>query len=132
MKTYKIKHVDSGLYYQPNYRKKIDNKYVKCNLGKTGKVYNKRPTLKHIEFYNDVYGRLIKRVEDEFEIVQYNTTIEKLDKIRVFVYDCPLDKDNYEIDLKNGIVRLKPFKGTTQTCYDSGLLYYLCKFACKI
>lgn len=46
MKTYKLKHIATGLYYTPVRWKKIGNTYVKTNLSETGKTYiNKRPPI---------------------------------------------------------------------------------------
>ncbi len=49
MKCYRIKHLPTGLYYRPS--SEVKNQfgcYVKTNLSKTGKIYPRRPTLKHI------------------------------------------------------------------------------------
>ena len=52
MKCYRIKHIPSGLYFKPSYQKTINQNghrcWVKSNLSKLGKVYNKMPTLKYI------------------------------------------------------------------------------------
>jgi hypothetical protein len=50
MNTYRIKHLPTGLYYRPSRELYVKGnnpigKYVKYNLSKVGKVYNKKPTL---------------------------------------------------------------------------------------
>jgi len=46
MKTYKLKHIATGLYYTPVKWKKIGDTYVQTNLSKTGKTYiNRKPPI---------------------------------------------------------------------------------------
>jgi hypothetical protein len=63
---HRIRHIPTGLFYRPSTEVKIKgvrvsdgqrlSVYTKTNLSKSGKVYNRRPTLKHISgsIYNHV------------------------------------------------------------------------------
>ena len=83
MKFYKIRHVPTGMYYQPTKGCGSD----KTNLSKNGKVYQTKPSLKHLDHG---YRRIIKGetryqnksirlpfVKSEWEIVEFEV-IEKV------------------------------------------------------
>lgn len=54
MKFYKIRHIETGMFYQP-----VKGRFssTKTNLSKNGKIYNNKPSLKHIDHG---YNMLIK------------------------------------------------------------------------
>lgn len=55
MKLYRIKHIPTGLYYQPNrHIKNLTGEYIKSNLSNKGKIYHMKPSLPWIgsEYYN--------------------------------------------------------------------------------
>lgn len=86
MKFYKIRHMPTGLFYQP-VKGRFDAE--KTNLSKNGKVYHKKPTLKHISHhichsvkdesveYWKRRSYQIKFVKSEWEIIEF-TVIEKV------------------------------------------------------
>lgn len=70
-KVYRIKHLDSGLYYCPS-RLVLSNKNTMCksNLSKQGKVYTKRPCLDWVSLiYSHLNpGVLIETKYSDWEI----------------------------------------------------------------
>jgi hypothetical protein len=80
MKTYRLKHLPTGLYYIPSRKVvvKKENKrdFVKSNLSKNGKVYLKKPTLKYIgpTFYN--HTKLILQEHEYSRYVYHKPTLD--------------------------------------------------------
>jgi len=83
MKVYRIRHIPSGLYYCPARHVKVPNQeygWIKSNLSKTGKLYPRKPSLKHIGrlYYNHLLATGEKGEksptapfrEEEWEIVE--------------------------------------------------------------
>jgi hypothetical protein len=79
MVAYRILHKPTGLFYCPSREIKakiLDHhgetreRYVKSNLSKTGKVYLKRPTLKHIG--SIIYTHM---VTNESQLDSYKTCV---------------------------------------------------------
>lgn len=83
MKFYKIRHIPTGLFYQPT---KGHFSWEKTNLSENGKVYTKKPSLKHINQGYNVIHKIkeypYKRSEfkrfdsSEWEIIEY-VVVEK-------------------------------------------------------
>jgi len=89
MKIYKIKHLETGLYYIPSRRVKVgsdrNTTYSKSNLSKKGKIYSSYPSLAWCEriyshtpliggisgdcSYNRPYVSLKKTTPEEWEVV---------------------------------------------------------------
>jgi hypothetical protein len=75
MKTYRIKHLPTGLYYHPSSEVQIKigakTHRTKTNLGKKGKIYPMLPTLKWIS--NSYYNH-VQRVSDKMlELLESST-----------------------------------------------------------
>lgn len=72
---HRIKHLPTGLFYRPSSEATIKGirpadgqrrqTHTKTNLSKTGKVYNHRPTLKHVA------GRIYNHVEAQRLFIEY-------------------------------------------------------------
>ena len=64
LKLFRIKHIPTGMYYCPNRHIQIrhngEKKYVKSNLSKKGKIYQKKPSLSWIGhvYYNHLTGSM--------------------------------------------------------------------------
>lgn len=63
MKVYRIKHIETGLYYRPC----VGVGKFKTNLGLKGKVYLTKPTNKHCVFENNYLINV-----SEIQIKKYN------------------------------------------------------------
>lgn len=86
MKFYKILHKPTGMYYQPV---KGRFSYQKTNLSKNGKIYQNKPSLKHLSHgynmrvenpYPNKYphekkvSKFFKFVEFEWEIIEFEVS----------------------------------------------------------
>jgi hypothetical protein len=83
MIVYRIKHIPTGMYYCPSREIQVATadgrrRYVKSNLSRNGKLYNKKPSLLFVgkAFYNHMAskGETITEqfVEDQWRIEEVN------------------------------------------------------------
>ena len=77
MTVYRIKHIPTGMYFCPSRQIQVATmdgrkRYVKSNLSRNGKLYNKMPTLLYIgdRFYNHMASRG-ETVTQEFHEAQW-------------------------------------------------------------
>lgn len=75
MQAFRVRHIDTGLYYTPTRQKKIDGRYKKVNLTKNGKIYTlmkfAQAAVTHAtsNYFYDGLGNLIKTsCKSEFKI----------------------------------------------------------------
>lgn len=76
MKVWKIKHIPTGLFFSGTKSRKVNGRYIKTNLLKTGKIYTFRPTEKQIKswyrYFYDGRGIIIRieRIMEQIEVIQ--------------------------------------------------------------
>jgi hypothetical protein len=77
MRCYKLKHIPSGLYFIPgrevsvklkDKNGQLNQRWVKSNLSKKGKIYQQRPTLRWL---GDIFYTHLGEWESEFSGLPY-------------------------------------------------------------